>query len=406
MAAIDPRLEQLEKLALEEVEGNILPFWKKHAIDEKHGGFIGESTDDGTPVEGAPKCLILNARLVWSYASAYRVLGKPEYLELAKRAYDYFCEHFLDPEYGGAYYMVDYAGKPLQDHKMVYGNAFAIYGLAEYYRATGDESALKRAIEIFELLEKHAFDPVNLGYYEMFTRDWQRMARQGGHRHIDMTKTMNTHLHLIEAYTCLLRVWRNERMEKKVREHLAVMLNKVTNQEIGHFTMFFDESWQGTSSDVSYGHDIEGTWLMMETCEVLGWQEAEEEARPVCLKMAKACLDESIDEDGAMLYEYKPDTSEMLRQRSWWVQSEAVTGFLNAWQMGGGEEFMAAALRSFAYIREHVVDHAHGEWFAMLGEDNKPISSSDTKIGGWKAPYHNSRMCFELIERARKARGE
>lgn len=407
MSKVDPRFQKLYELALDEVENNILPFWIAKTQDKQFGGFVGATVDDGTPVEKASKCLILGARLIWSFASAYRVLGKPEYKEMAKRAYDFFVDKFLDKEYGGAYYMLDYKGDPEAAHKMVYGEAFTIYAFSEYCRTFGDMQALDRALEVFELLEKHAYDPKNKGYFELFERDWTIMtdSRSQIKRDTVSTKTMNTHLHLIEAYTCLLRVWKNDRMQGKVREHLDVMLDKIVNQEIGHYIMFFKTDWTPTSNDVSPGHDIEGTWLMMETAEVLGEEAMIEKAKPICLKMAAACLNEDILPDGSMLYEVKTDENKTLTSRSWWVQAETVVGFLNAWELSGEDKFLDASLKAMEFIREHVVDHQYGEWFPMLGDDLKPISSNENKVSGWKAPYHNTRMCLEIIERYRKHAG-
>ncbi len=404
MTKVDERFEKLYQMALDEVENNILPFWIEKTQDKEFGGFYGACVDDGTPVENASKCLILCARLIWSFASAYRVLGKPEYKEMAKRAYDFFRETFIDKENGGVYYMVDYKGQPEDTKKMVYGEAFAIYAFSEYCRATGDMQALEEALKIFELLEKHAYDKQNKGYWELYTADWQtvdsRLSRVSeGEK---TTKTMNTHLHLIEAYTCLLRVWKNDRMQDKVREHLDVMLDKIVNQEIGHYIMFLDDEWNSTSNDVSPGHDIEGTWLMMETAEVLGEEAMIEKAKPICLKMAAACLEQDIFPDGSMLYEIMTDKNKVNNLRSWWVQAETVVGFLSAWELSGEDRFLDASLKAFNFIREHVVDHKYGEWFPMLGEDLKPVPSNELKVSGWKAPYHNSRMCLEIIERYRR----
>ena len=404
MSRMDPRFEKLYQLALDEIENNIMPFWIEKTQDREFGGFYGACGDDGTPVEKASKCLILCARLIWSFASAYRVLKKPEYLEMAKRAYDYFVEHFVDRENGGVYYMVDYKGEPEDRKKLVYGEAFAIYAFSEYCRATGDTRALDEALSIFELLEKHAYDAKNKGYWELYTPQWEKMdSKESRVSHGDATtKTMNTHLHLIEAYTCLLRVWKNDRMQDKVREHLDVMLDRIVNQEIGHYIMFLDDLWNPTSQDVSPGHDIEGTWLMMETAEVLGEEAMVEKAKPICLKMAAACLEEDVLPDGSMVYEVKAGEDRPLTNRSWWVQAETVVGFLNAWELSGEDRFLDASLKAMEFIREHVVDHIHGEWFPMLGDDLKPVASNEQKVSGWKAPYHNSRMCLEIIERYRK----
>ena len=307
----DERFTKLYEMAKKEVLEDILPFWMRYDVDEENGGFYGVVTREGKPVKEGTKCLVLNARLVWTFASAYRIFRDEKYLQLARRAYDYFCEHFLDKEYGGCYFMLDCKGNPVDDKKFVYGQAFAIYALSEYCRATGDTTARDRAVAIRDLLEAHAYDAEHDGYVEILTRDWTYNPKGQGSNinpEGESTRTMNTHLHLIEAYTGLLRVLRTEEQINLTRRHLAIMLDKVYDADIHHFKMFFRDDWSATSPEISYGHDIEGTWLMMETAEVLGDKAAEEKAAPRCLAMAKACLEQAILPDGSMLYEYNPVT--------------------------------------------------------------------------------------------------
>ncbi len=401
----DERFTKLYEMAKKEVLEDILPFWMRYDVDEENGGFYGVVTREGKPVKEGTKCLVLNARLVWTFASAYRIFRDEKYLQLARRAYDYFCEYFLDKEYGGCYFMLDCKGNPVDDKKFVYGQAFAIYALSEYCRATGDTTARDRAIAIRDLLEAHAYDAEHDGYVEILTRDWTYNPKGQGSNinpEGESTRTMNTHLHLIEAYTGLLRVLRTEEQINLTRRHLAIMLDKVYDADIHHFKMFFRDDWSATSPEISYGHDIEGTWLMMETAEVLGDKAAEEKAAPRCLAMAKACLEQAILPDGSMLYEYNPVTRHLNTNRSWWVQAETVVGFLNAWQMSGEGAFLDASLNCFEYIDRFVVDHEYGEWFTMLGNSGEVLSGYESKIDGWKCPYHNARMCFEILERYEK----
>jgi len=401
----DAKFTKLYEMAKKELLEDILPFWEKYDVDEENGGFYGVVTREGKPVVGGTKCLVLNARLIWTWASAYRILKDEKYYKLAKRAYDYFCDHFIDKEYGGTYFMLDAKGNVIDDKKFVYGQAFSIYALSEYCRATGDMEARDKAVAIMELLEKHAYDAEYPGYIEQLTRDWKyNREKQTSNINPDAasTKTMNTHLHMIEAYTCLLRILPTDAQKAKVREHLNIMLDKVYDKSINHFKMFFRDDWSYTSTDISYGHDIEGTWLMMETAEVLGEEDMEHKAAPMCLAMAEACLNESILPDGSMIYEYDPVTRHMNTNRSWWVQAETVVGFVNAWQLGGGEKFLDAAIHCFEYIDLFLVDHEYGEWFTMLGNSGEVLTGYESKIDGWKCPYHNARMCYEIIERYEK----
>ncbi len=399
----DARFTKLYEMAKNELLNDILPFWEKYDVDEENGGFYGVVNRDGTPVKDGPKCLVLNARLVWTFSSAYRILKDEKYKTLAKRAYDYLVEYFIDKEYGGCYFMLDAKGNPIDDKKFVYGNAFAIYALSEYCRAFDCDEARVKAIAIRDLLDKYAFDAKNPGYWEALTRDWKyELERQVSNinPHAESTKTMNTHLHLIEAYTCLLRVEKTQYQADKVRMFLNIMLDKVYDSDIAHYKMFFRDDWSYTDPDISYGHDIEGTWLMMETAEVLNQEDMWMKAKPMCVRMAGTCLDESVLPDGSMIYEYNPVEKTINTMRSWWVQAEEVVGFLNAWQYGGGDRFLDASLKAFEFIDKYVVDHEYGEWFASVGNNGEVLASKRMgKIDGWKCPYHNARMCFEIIER-------
>lgn len=396
----NPKFETLYKRALKELTENLMPWWMDNTVDEENGGFYGLVGNDNKPVKDANKFITLNARLIWTYASCYRVLGDEKYLKLAERAYDYFLDHFIDKEYGGAYTWVGPKGDVVDDHKFIYGNAFAIYGMSEYARATGDGRALACAKEIVARLEESVYDPVYKGYFEACDRDWRvNPWLHGVNRRPGDEKTMNTHLHLIEAYTCLLRS--DPSMRGKVRQHLYVMINKIVDPDIHHYHYFQDRMWNPTSHDVSYGHDIEGSWLMMETAEVLGEPEAERFAREACVNMARACLDEGFRQDGAMLSEYDPVSRHTSERLSWWEQNEAVVGFLNAWETTGEEKFLDASLKCFDFIDAHFVDREGGGWFAVLtGDGQRPLS--EYKCNGTICPYHNARMCLEIIERYRK----
>jgi mannobiose 2-epimerase len=397
---VNTKFQKLYDMCVKELTENIMPWWMKYSVDEENGGFYGQVDNDNNPIPKADKYITLNARLIWTFASCYRVLGDDAYLQYAKRAYDYFVKHFWDEETEGAHANLNYKGEVVDNTKFIYGNAFAIYGFSEYARATGSEEALSYAQRLAARLDKHVYDPIYKGYFEACNRDWKvNPWLHGVNRLPSDQKTMNTHLHLIEAYTCLLRS--DKSMQSKVREHLNVMLNKIVDHDIHHFYYFQDRQWNPTMPDVSYGHDIEGSWLMMETVEVLGEPEAERIARDTCVNMARACYDEGIAPDGSLLSDYHAVKQEKsTAYRSWWEQNEAVVGFLNAWELTGEEKFLDASLKTMHYIDEHFVDHEKGGWFAILDANGKP--TSNLKVSGPICPYHNARMCLEVIERYRK----
>ena len=400
---MNEKLQKLYDLAVDELTNNILPWWIEHDVDEEHGGFYGAVTNDNAPVPHATRFITLNARLVWTFSAAYRVMGNPEYKKMADRAYNYFIKYFWDDEYNAANNRVDEFGDPVNKQRYIYGEAFAIYGLSEYARAMGCNEALEYARKLVASLEKHVYDPVYKGYFESCKPDWTHDPwTRGVNRLPTDEKTMNNHLHLIEAYTCLLRTDKSDFMQNKVREHLYVMLNKIVDHDIHHYFYFQARDWKPTTQEISFGHDIEGTWLMMETAEVLGEPEAMRYTKDTCMNMARACYEQGFrKEDGAMLSEYDPVTGYSSPFLSWWEQNEAVVGFLNAWEVTGEEKYLDASLKCFEFAREHFVDHENGGWFARLSLDGKTVLSTD-KVNDYTCPYHNSRMCMEIIERYRK----
>lgn len=383
-----------------ELKDNILGFWMRYSLDVENGGFIGEMSRDLQVVPNADKGLVLNARMLWTFACAYRIYGELAYLAMAERAYDTLHEVFRDEEHDGLYWTVDAYGRPVKTKKQVYGQAFVIYALAEYVRAKGQrsEAALSWAKKLYRLLEKHAYDPVHLGYVEALARDWQETDDLSlGADDLNERKSMNTHLHVMEAYTNLYRVWKSEGLRARLTELIDVHLNRILNPATYHFQLFFDDAWQVRSKEISYGHDIEGSWLLCEATDVLDDPERQARVRRVAAAMADAVLSEGVDGDGGVLHE-RDDNGRLDDAKEWWPQAEAMVGFLNAYQLTGDGKFRDAAQASWSFIQRFVVDHDYGEWHFRVNRSGEPIPGY-LKISPWKCPYHNSRACFEMIER-------
>lgn len=421
--------EEMKQAALRLLEENILPYWMWKMEDRERGGFYGRRDGHDVLYKDAPRGAILNARILWAFSAAYRVLGKPEYLATATRARDYLMEHFIDREYGGVYWSVDADGHPLDTKKQTYAQGFAIYGFSEYARATGDKAALETAKALFEAVEAHCYDRENGGYHEALTRDWQPMADMRlSDKDENGDKTMNTHLHILEPYTNLYRVWPDKRLGQRLVELLHVFTDKLMNSQTHHLDLFFDEQWHGKRNIESYGHDIEASWLMTETLQVLGDKVLGDRVLPYILRIAKAS-EEGLQPDGSMINErrieermerieergmaqvrqdgnHKAQTSILNPQsdRDWWVQCECVIGEINLAQLNSqtsklnSQASMSKASRCLQYIVDNLVDWEYGEWYWGIRPDGSP-NLDDDHAGFWKCPYHNTRMCLEILER-------
>ena len=381
------------------LQTNILPFWLDKMIDRENRGFYGRIDGHGVLHPDAEKGAILNARILWTFSAAYRVLKRPEYLAAATRAKDYILEHFYDKEFGGIYWSLDSLGRPKDTKKQFYAIGFAIYGLSEYARATADREALDYAIRLFECIEQHSLDRKDNGYIEACTRVWGKIADM---RLSDFDahypKSQNTHLHIIEPYTNLFRIWKDERLEKALRNLINIFTDKILNPETHHLDLFFDNDWtRGAGHLESYGHDIECSWLMHEAALVLGDEEVLRKVEPIVKLVAKAS-EKGLNADGSMVHEANVDTGHVDDDLHWWVQAEAVVGFFNIYQYFGDEQALEKATHCWQYIKQNLIDNENGEWYWSRHADGT-LNLEDDKAGFWKCPYHNGRMCLELIER-------
>lgn len=374
---------------------NILPFWLNRMVDRQRGGFYGRITGVGQLEAEAPKGAILCSRILWAFAAAYRVTGRDCYKKAAERAKNYLLDYFYDTVYGGIYWSLTCDGKPLETKKQIYAIGFAIYGLSEYYRATGDKEALEHAIKLYESIEAHSFDPVLNGYFEAFTRDWQVMNDvRLSDKDANECKTMNTHLHILEPYTNLYRAWPDEGLRERIINLLHVFLERIYQPATHHLGLFFNEKWESRDAGYSYGHDIEASWLIMEAAMVVDDPKLLEQVNEIMPKIVTAA-DEGLRPDGSLIYECHAD-GHLDEERHWWVQAENVVGQLWQWHYRHDKKAYERAVKGWIYIRQHLIDPS-GEWWWGILPDGRRDTEND-KAGFWKCPYHNTRMCLEVMQ--------
>ncbi|MES2417713.1 MAG: AGE family epimerase/isomerase [Bacteroidota bacterium] len=375
---------------------SILTWWKTYTIDQEHGGFWGEINNENQSTPAAPKGIVLYSRILWTFSAAWLFGKNADDLTMATRAFSYINQHFLDARYGGFYWSVKANGTMLDGKKQIYGQAFTIYGLSEYYKASGNEQALELAKSTFRLIEKYSYDPINQGYIEAFDQSWQFLADlRLSYKDLNAKKSMNTHLHIVEAYANLYSVWQDESLASAIKELLSVFKRFIIKPD-SHLGLFFTTSWQPLSTIVSYGHDIEAAWLLLECAEAIGEEMEITTFKKIALQLTQATI-AGLDIDGGLYYEYETATGHTIKEKHWWPQAEAMVGFFNAYQLSGNIQFLQQAIKSWSFIEKYLKDNCGGEWYWGVNETYALMP--EPKAGFWKCPYHNARACMEIVNR-------
>lgn len=389
-------LKDLKKEFENELTNNILNFWVKEVYDPVRKTFYGQITYDGKKSPNAALSAVFITRIMWTFSAAYKFFPAITYKQIADEAFRILQEKFWDIEHGGIYWNILPDGNILDNRKQFYAEAFFIYALSEYYLAFKDKKALDMAVNMFHLIEEHAFDKEFGGYIEAKAYNWQDIEDQRlSPKELNVKKSMNTHLHILEAYTNLYRIWKTEKSEKQLRHLIGLFLDKIIDAQTFHFNLFFDADWTVRSQIDSYGHDIEGSWLLCEAAEVVGDKVLLDEVKQVALKMAEVTAREGLGKEGGIYHEKAGE--HLSEQYEWWPQAEAVIGFYNVWQLGGDDAYLNLSRQSWDFIRRYIIDSKRGEWFWGVSAQLVPLDIE--KVNGWKAPYHNGRMCMEMMRR-------
>jgi cellobiose epimerase len=378
-----------------ELESDILPFWIRF-MDRENGGFYGRVENDGRFDPYADKGLVMHARFLWTYAAAARLLEDTRYLDAARFAYRFLAESLADREHGGFHWICDCHGTARPYPKVVYGQAFALYSLAEYARAGGPPEALQLAMETFRLLEKAARDQQNGGYFEAAAPDWSASVISAlGEEDAPCAKSMNTNLHMLEALTALHEATGDAAVGEALRRLVHVHLDRILGPT--HLGLFYNTEWSRLDNAVSYGHDIESSWLLTEAAESTGEQSLAERVRGRSLAVA-AEISRTLEENDGSL----PDGLKEGRlgtERIWWVQAEGIVGMVNAWQISGDSTYLRRAERLWEFVKKSLIDHVFGEWLWGVRHPSGAPMEGHSKGGLWKASYHNGRACMEVMRR-------
>ena len=385
------------RVAMQKELEAILAFWMDKTIDATNGGFVGQIDYNNNVIAGAPKGAVLNARILWSFSAAYNLTGNTTYLHFAQRAFDYICTYFIDRKHHGVYWSVDHKGLPLDDKKQVYAQAFTIYAFSEYYKATKDATAIIEAIDLYDVINKYSYDTINGGYTEAFTAEWKTIEDlRLSDKDANEKKSMNTHLHVLEAFTSLYQIWPYEQVKNKIKELLGNFLQKIIDPLTHHQHLFFDEIWQPRSTGISYGHDIEATWLLQEAAEIIEDEYLIEKTKIAASRTADA-VSKGLDNDGGLWYEYEPALKHLVKEKHMWPQAEAMVGYFNLFQNTSDKKYLDNSIASWQFVQQYILDKENGEWHWGVKENYEPMQ--EDKVGIWKCPYHNSRACMEIIKR-------
>lgn len=401
VASIPPRFMPLQQEFRAELIA-IADWWAAHTVDHELGGFYGEIDAHNKPVKNASKGIILNARILWFFSEVAQEVDNPDYRACATRAYDYVISNFFDSEHGGVYWELDAGAAPINTKKQVYAQAFTIYALCAYYQLTGDAQALAHALECFTLVEQHAIDREYEGYLEAFTRDWGLIEDlRLSDKDLNYPKSQNTHLHILEAYTTLHQVCPEPEVKAALKYNIEMFDKYMIDRTTHHLRMFMDLQWNDFSPGYTYGHDIEASWLIAKALESLGDDAYTAKLTPTLIRIAQVTVDEAIGAEGQVIDSYDFATGRTNADAVWWVQAEALVGFLYAYTTSGDAQFYRAAQNVWQFIKAYQIDHQQGEWFWLSQLQNQNLDPY-YKVGFWKCPYHNGRAMMEAMRYLQK----
>jgi mannobiose 2-epimerase len=397
-ASLTERLAVLAERMMRELCDDLIPFWLA-LYDPQHGGHYGHVDLAGTINRTAPKTAIVVARLLWFLSTVGYVFGDGRCLEQAARTKAFLLNRVYDRARGGLFWAVTHDGRPADPTKHLYAQAFGIYSLSSHAATAGDAEALGAAKELFVLLESRVRRAEG-GYAEAFDAAWQpiedrRIAWQGGAR----TITANSHIHLVEAYTALVRAWPSPGPRAALADLVRFILDRFVTPDGTSLYQALDADLRPLPSAPSFGHDIEASWLLDDAGDALGDAALQQRLRRVAASLATAAASRAQLRDGGFLSSAIRADAASVPPRVWWVQAEAIVGLVNVAQQGGPPGMMTRAEALWGFIERVMIDRENGEWFEAVDGNGRPLPDRP-KVGPWKEPYHQARACLEIMRRA------
>ena len=398
--SLDKNLQESLSSLKEESEQElirILEFWEGEVHQPDTGSFIGRIDQQGNKYPDADLGAVLITRILWTFSAVFKRDPQERYKIVADAAFNMVVNYFWDAEFGGLFWSVDHKGQVSNTRKQAYAQGFGIYGLSEYFSALGNSEALDMARSLRAILEDKFYEPEFGGYLEALDRDWSEIEDlRLSDKDANAPKSMNTHLHILEPYSNLYRVDPTPELKERLESLTRLFLDKIIHPETGHFDLFFSRDWSRLSTIHSYGHDIEGAWLLREAAELIGDPDLTERVEHTSERLVRITLDEGTDTDGSLFYEREDGVLD--KDKHWWPQAEAMVGCLDAFEISGNSMYLVQCLRVWNFIKINLIDRKNGDWFWRISKDGKPVETDD-KAGFWKCPYHNSRALMEVIRR-------
>lgn len=380
--------------ALEQETQRVLDFWVLNTLDGVNGGFIGAIDGNGRHLVEADKGVVLNARILWSFSRAANFERGLTYRSIEDRAFTFLADHFVDTDHGGVFWMLDHTGRPVEERKQIYAQAFCIYGFAEYYKSSNNKNALTAAMALFQKIEAHSYTKIKEGYIEAFSREWKSISDvRLSNKDLNAPFTTNTHLHILEAYTTLYEITADEQVKDAIVRLIRCFLEKIFGTD-GHMKLFFSLDWKSLSNEISFGHDIEAVWLLVLAARTIQDESLVMETEKLLLRVADVFMAEALDTDHGVFNARNAQNGELDTDKHWWCQAEAVVGLLYAWKISGKETYLICSIAIWGFIKDHMLDMVNGEWFFRVDRKGVPYGFED-KVGPWKCPYHNLRALYE-----------